>query len=256
MKMINRTVKALSATIGLLFFFSSLALAQAPAPAPAAPPAREYSGSFGGGITLTGGNTDTRSYNLAFNHIHERKNGNTDKITALYLRGEQNDVLTLDRASVIFRDEYKLSKRVFLFGEVSYLHDPFRDVNYYVAPVGGLGYKFVDTDRTKLQFSGGAGGTWERNSYVPVKSSGAVNAGQNFSQKISTSSEFVETVVAVWNTNDFSDSLTGFSAGLTTSISKQFELKVEFRDSYKNLPPNPTIKKNDTALVITFLLKY
>jgi putative salt-induced outer membrane protein YdiY len=149
-----------------------------------------------------------------------------------------------------------LSKKVFLFGEVSYLHDPFRDINYYVAPVGGLGYKFVDTDRTKLQFSAGAGGTWERNSYVPVKSSGAVNAGQNFTQKISTSSEFAETVVAVWNTNDFSDSLTGFSAGLTTSISKQFELKVEFRDSYKNRPPNPTIKKNDTALVITFLLKY
>ncbi len=116
-----------------MFFFSSLALAQAPAaaPAPAAPPAREYSGSFGGGITLTGGNTDTRSYNLSFSHIHERKNGNTDKITALYLRGEQNDVLTLDRAAVIFRDEYKLSRRVFMFGEVNYLHDPFRDINYY-----------------------------------------------------------------------------------------------------------------------------
>jgi len=254
--MIIRNVKAVFATLGCMFLLSSLALAQTPATPPAATPAREYSGSFGGGITLTGGNTDTRSYNLAFNHIHERKNGNTDKITALYLRGEQNDVLTLDRASVIFRDEYKLSKKVFLFGEVNYLHDPFRDINYYVAPVGGIGYKFVDTDRTKLQFSVGAGGTWERNSYVPVKSSGAINAGQTFSQKISTSSEFTETVAAVWNTNDFSDSLTGFAAGLTTSISKQFELKVEFRDSYKNKPPNPTIKKNDTALVITFLLKY
>lgn len=255
--MMIRTVKAVSATLVCMFFLSSLALAQAPAPAPAAapPPAREYSGSFGGGITLTGGNTDTRSYNLAFNHIHERTR-NTDKITALYLRGEQNDVLTLDRASVIFRDEYKLSKRVFLFGEVSYLHDPFRDINFYVAPVGGLGYKFVDNDRTKLQFSGGVGGTWEKNSYVAVKSSGAINAGQNFSQKISTSSEFTETVVANWNMDDYSDSLTAFAAGLTTSISKQFELKVEFRDSYKNRPPNSTIKKNDTALVITFLLKY
>jgi len=203
--MIIRTVKAVSATLGCMVFLSSLALAQAPAPAPAAPPAREYSGSFGGGITLTGGNTDTRSYNLAFNHIHERKNGNTDKITALYLRGEQNDVLTLDRASVIFRDEYKLSRRTFIFGEVSWLHDPFRDINYYVAPVGGFGYKFVDTDRTKFQVSAGAGGTWERNTYMPVKSSGAVNAGQSFSQKISTSSEITESVVANWNTNDFSD---------------------------------------------------
>ena len=120
--------------------------------------------------------------------------------------------------------------------------------------MGGPGYKFVDINRTKLQFSAAREGpgretpTW--------REPGAVNGGQTFSQKISTSSEFTETVVAVWNTNDFSDSLSAFSAGLTTSISKQFELKVEFRDSYKNRPPNPTIKKNDTALVITFLLKY
>ena len=254
--MMIRSVKTISTILACLFFFSNFAHAQAPAPAPAAPPAREYSGSFGGGITLTGGNTDTRAYNLSFNHIHERKNGNTDKITALYLRGEQNDVLTLDRASVIFRDEYKLTKKIFLFGEVSWLHDPFRDINYYVAPVGGLGYKFIDTDRTKLQVSAGAGGTWERNTYMPVRSSGAVNAGQSFSQKISTSSEFTEAVTANWNTSDFSDSFTAFATGLTTSISKQFELKVEFRDSYKNRPPNPTIKKNDTAFVVTFLLKY
>ena len=254
--MMIRSANAASAALACLFFFSSFALAQAPAPAPAAPPAREYSGSFGGGITLTGGNTETKAYNLSFNHIHERKNGNTDKITALYLRGEQNNVLNLDRATVIFRDEYKLSSRIFLFGEVTWLHDPFRDINYYVAPVGGIGYKFVDTDRTKLQFSAGAGGVWERNSYVPVKSSGAVNAGQSFSQKISTSSEFTESVTANWNTGDFSDSFTGFATGLTTSISKQFELKVEFRDSYKNRPPNATIKKNDTAFVLTFLLKY
>jgi putative salt-induced outer membrane protein YdiY len=253
-----RNVKGVFAIFACAFLFSGLAYAQAPAPAPAAPapPMREYSGSFGGGITLTGGNTDTRSYNLAFNHIHERKNGNTDKITALYLRGEQNDVLTLDRASVIFRDEYKLSRRVFLFGEVSWLHDPFRDINYYVAPVGGIGYKLVDNDRTKLQISGGAGGTWERNTYLPVKSSGAINAGESFSQKISTSSEFTETVASNWNTSDFSDSFTAFATGLTTSVTKEFELKVEFRDSYKNKPPSPTIKKNDTAFVVTFLLKY
>lgn len=251
-----RSVTAVSAVLACLFFFSGLAFAQAPAPAAAAPPAREYSGSFGGGITLTGGNTETKAYNLSFNHIHERKNGNTDKITALYLRGEQDNVLNLDRATVIFRDEYKLSSRTFIFGEVTWLHDPFRDINYYVAPVGGFGYKFVDTERTKLQISAGAGGTWERNSYVPVKSSGAVNAGQSFSQKISTSSEFTEAVTANWNTSDFTDSFTGFATGLTTSISKQFELKVEFRDSYKNRPPNATIKKNDTAFVLTFLLKY
>lgn len=252
--MIIRTAKTASAILGLSLLFSGFALAQAPAPA--APPAREYSGSFGGGVTLTSGNTTTRNYNLAFSHIHERKNGNTDKITALYLRGKQNDVLTLDRASVVFRDEYKLSKPVFLFGEAVYLSDRFKDISYYISTVGGLGYKFIDTDATKLQLSAGAGGVWEKNGGVDMRSSGSINAGQSFTQTLSSSATFTEKIGTNWNSNDFSDSLTGFSAGLTTSIAKKFELKVEFLDTYKSKPSNPLIKKNDTSLVIAFLMKY
>jgi len=257
--MIIRTARTVSAT-ACLFIFSSFALAQAPPPAqaPAAPPApaREYSGSFGGGMTLTSGNTSTRNYNLAFSHIHERKNGNTDKITALYLRGKQDGVLTLNRASVVFRDEYKLSDRTFLFGEVVYISDRFKDISYYISPIGGLGYKVIDSDTTKLQFSGGAGGVWEKNGGVDVRGSGSVNAGQSFSQNIGASSKFTETIGTIWNTDDFSDSLTGFSASLTTSIVRIFDLKIEFLDTYKSKPLNPLIKKNDTSLVISFLVKY
>jgi len=259
--MIIRTARTVSAIVCLILF-STFTLAQAPppaqAPAPAAPPppAREYSGSLGGGMTLTSGNTSTRNYNLAFSHIHERKNGNTDKITALYLRGKQDDVLTLSRASVVFRDEYKLSSRVFLFGEGVYLSDRFKDISYYLSPTGGLGYKIIDSDATKLQFSGGAGGVWEKNGGVDLRSSGSVSAGQSFSQKLGASSDFTEKVGTIWNTDDFGDSLTGFSAGLTTSIVKIFNLKIEFLDTYKSKPLNPLIKKNDTSLVISFLVKY
>ena len=44
--------------------------------------------------------------------------------------------------------------------------------------------------------------------------------------------------------------------GLTTSIVKQLELKVEFQDTYKSITPKANIKKNDTAFVLTFLIKY
>jgi putative salt-induced outer membrane protein YdiY len=251
-----RCAMLLSALLGSQLMCSTAAYAQAPAAAPAPAPAREYSGSFGGGLSLTGGNTDTRSYNLSFSHIHERKNGNTDKITASYLYGSENNVTSVNRGNVAFRDEYKLSSRTFVFGEARYLSDPFKDIQWYLAPYGGLGYKFIDNDKTKLQASGGVGGVWEKNSYVDVHKSGSVNAGEDFSQKIGASSELKETVVAVWKMNDFSDSLTGFSTSLTTSISKLFQLQVEFRDNYKNKPSKPEIKKNDTTFVVNFLLKY
>jgi putative salt-induced outer membrane protein YdiY len=252
-----RCAMFLSGLLGSLLMNFNVAYAQAPAAAPApAAPAREYSGNFGGGLSLTGGNTDTRSYNLSFSHIHERKNGNTDKITASYLYGSENDVTSVNRGNVAFRDEYKLSSRSFVFGEARYVFDPFKDIQWYLAPYGGLGYKLIDNDKTKLQASGGVGGVWEKNSYVDVHNSGSVNAGEEFSQKIGASSELKETVVAVWKMDDFSDSLTGFSMSLTTSISKLFQLQVEFRDNYKNKPSKPEIKKNDTTFVVNFLLKY
>jgi putative salt-induced outer membrane protein len=162
----------------------------------------------------------------------------------------------VNRASVVLRDEYKLSGRVFLFGQGDYLSDRFKDISYLVAPVGGIGYKFLDSDETKLQLSGGAGGIWEKNGGIAVKKSGSLNAGEDFSQKISSTAKFTQSISALWKTNDTSDSLTNFSLGLTTSISKRLELKVEFLDSFKNRPPNPTIKKNDTAFVVAFVLKY
>jgi hypothetical protein len=34
------------------------------------------------------------------------------------------------------------------------------------------------------------------------------------------------------------------------------QLKLEFLDSYKNKPANPALKKNDTAFVTAFVLKF
>jgi len=219
-------------------------------------PMKLYTGSFGGGLALTSGNTDTKNYNLTFSLTRDPKTRNVFKAEALYLRATQSDVLNLERAAAKVRDEYSLTKKVFLFAEFGYLRDPFKDIRYLLSPGGGIGYKFVDTDATKLAISGGAGGLFEKNSGVPVKKSGSVNAGQTLSQKLSADTTFTESVATLWKMDDFNDSLTNFRAGLTTTLYKNLELKVEFLDTYKSRPPLPTIKKNDTAFIMTFLLKY
>jgi putative salt-induced outer membrane protein YdiY len=234
---------------------SPVAMAQAQAQQTPAP-MKLYTGNFGGGLALTSGNTDTKNYNLTFSLTRDPKTKNVFKTEALYLRGTESDVLNLERAAVKVRDEYSLTKKVFLFAEFDYLRDPFKDIRYLLAPIGGVGYKFIDTDSTKLAISGGAGGLWEKNSDVPVKKSGSVNAGQTFFQKLSTDTTLTESVATLWKTNDFDDSLTSFRAGLTTTLYKNLELKVEFLDTYKSKPPSITIKKNDTAFIMTFLLKY
>src|SRR5262245_31095215 len=159
----------------VLTFAASPVAAQAQQPPP---PMSIYSGSFGGGFALTGGNTDTKNVNLTFNLVRDPKTKNIFKADALYLRASQNDVLTLHRSALKLRDEYNLSKRVFLFAEVGYLRDEFKDIQYLWSPIGGIGYRLITNDRTMLTVSGGVGGYFEKNSYVPVKKSGSVNAGQ------------------------------------------------------------------------------
>src|SRR5207244_5165891 len=104
--------------------------------------------------------------------------------------------------------------------------------------------------------STGVGGVWEKDIGLPVKKSGSLNVGEIFSQKLSSTATFTQSFSTLWKTNDFDDSLSNFAAGLTTSINKRLELKFEFLDSYKNKPPTPAIKKNDTVLVMTFLVKF
>jgi len=241
------------AAIAAVVFTAQLATAQAqqpPAPTPL------YTGSFGGGFALTSGNTDTKNFNLTFNLVRDPKMKSVFKVDALYLRGSQNDVLNLHRSALKLRYEYSLTSRVFLFGEFGYLKDEFKDIQYLLAPIGGIGYKLINTDRTLLAVSGGAGGYFEKNSFVPVKKSGSLNAGEEFSHKLTPTTTLTQSISTLWKTNDFGDSLTNFRAGVTTTLYQNLELKVEFLDSYKTKPPNPTIKKNDTAFLTTFLLKY
>lgn len=223
--------------------------------APPEPP-RVYTGSFGGGFALTGGNTDTQNFNLTLGVVRDPKTRNVMKANAVYLRGDQNDVLNLDRTAVNLRDEFTISGRTFAFGQLDYLRDQFKQIIFLWAPVGGLGFKAVNTDSTLLALDGGAGGLWEKNPGRDTRSSASLTAGQRFQHKISTTATFTESLATLWKTNDFADSLTNFSVGVTTSLSRNLELKVEFLDSYKNKPPRANVKKNDTAFVTAFVLKF
>src|SRR6185369_1393195 len=88
-------------------------LAQAPAE-----PTPLYTGNVGGGLALTGGNTDTKNFNLTAAVVRDPKTRNIIKANASYLKGDQNDVLNLDRSSFNLRDEYTLSGRTFAFGQM------------------------------------------------------------------------------------------------------------------------------------------
>ena len=218
-------------------------------------PEKHFSGNLGAGLSLTQGNTDTTNFNVSGDLTYDPKTKNVMKFEGLYLRSNSNNEDTADRLSLGFRDEYSFSKRLYVYGAMGYMRDPFKDIRYLLNPQGGLGFKPVITKKVEWTLNAGGGSVWEKNPDADVQTSGTLNAGESLKMKISKNAKFSHTFSGLWKTENFSDALYHFSFALTTSITSRAEVKVEFIDDFKNVTPDPSIEKNDTAFIVSFLYK-
>jgi putative salt-induced outer membrane protein YdiY len=196
------------------------------------------------------------NYNLAFDLTRTPKARNVMKWTGLYLRGDQNKAVVVNRTSLGYRDEYTLSGRTFLFGQVDYLRDTFKLIDYLVAPTAGVGYKVVNTDSTKFFVDGGAGSVSEKNPGVDLRTSGALTAGEKLALQLTPTASIKHATTGLWKANDFSDGLYTFSVGLATRVSERMQLSVDLLDTFKNRPPTAATKKNDVAFVTAVTAKF
>jgi len=248
----------------LLVALGRPALAQQPTPAqqpmcpcpPPPPPPPVWTGSVGFGLTLNRGNTDTTNVNLSFEAKRDPKTNDVYIFKALYLRGETNGEATDNRLFTLGRYERNLTPRLFAFGQVTYLHDEFKQIDYHIAPVGGIGYKVVKTDRVTLSADGGFGVIWEKNPGEDVETSASVTSGDTFEFKLSPTAKITQSFVALWDAGDFGDALYTFGSALSASLTKQSELKIALLDTYATRPPSAEVKKNDVALLVTVVYKF
>jgi putative salt-induced outer membrane protein len=223
---------------------------------PPSPPPPVWKGALGGGLSMTGGNTDTNSYNLDFAVVRDPKKKDVFKADGFYLRTDTDGEAAVDRTGLGARYERALGKsaRAFAFGEVRYLRDAFKDVDHLITPTVGLGYRVVDKERVKLSADAGVGLAFEQLAGQEATTNGAVSAGENFLWKLSPSAAFVHAGRALWKIDDFGDAYYHLEAGILASLARRFDLKLTFADDYKALPL-PDKKKNDTALLATIVFK-
>jgi putative salt-induced outer membrane protein YdiY len=240
--------------VGLMVSSVLLSCDQVFAQAPAEPP-KHWTVAASAGLALTSGNKDTSTVNAAYDVTYDPKTRNIVKSDALLIRGKTEGELTVSRFGLNVRDEFKISTRTFVFGQNQYLRDEFKGIDYLVAPAGGVGYKVFDTMTTKLDVDAGAGGVWEKNPGVDIRSSGAVIAGEKLTQTFTATTTFTQSVAALWKTKDWDDSLYTFGVGIAVAMSQRTQLKAEVLDVYKNKPPVPTVKKNDVAVLMAIVYK-
>ena len=208
------------------------------------------------GLALTSGNSDTSTVNLAYDLTYDPQARNIVKSDGLFLRGETEGELTAHRTGLNIRDEYRLTQRVFVFGQNQYLKDEFKEIEYLLAPTGGIGYKLIDTPETKLAVDGSAGVVWEKNTGIAdTSSSGALAASQRLQHALTGNTTLTQTFAGLWKMEDFEDALFTLGVSIAASMSTRTQLKVEALDTYKNKPPLPTIQANDVAVLMAIVYK-
>jgi putative salt-induced outer membrane protein YdiY len=251
-----KTLAVITALFCLLFISVAAAHGQSTGP---------WSTEIGAGLAMTNGNNDTKNINLSLALVRDAKTRNVFRFNGLYLRGDKDGTLLINQTAFTGRDEVNISTRTYVFFQGAFLKDTFKNINYLFSPTAGIGYKLINSDVTVLAIDTGLGGVWERdigrNSFgqpVPLdtKGTGAYNAGERFARKVSSTAAVTQSFNSLWKTNDWSDSLHNFSAGIAASLTQRTQLKLEFLDTFKNRPAFVSLKKNDTALITSLVLKF
>jgi putative salt-induced outer membrane protein len=235
--------------------------AQPPQPPPPAagapaPPAGPWTGSAGFGLSLNRGNTSTTNFNLSGDATYDPKKRSVWKFKTLYLRGVTNGDLAVDRFLAEVRDELTLTPRVYAFGQLQFLEDQFKQIDYLIAPSAGVGYKLIATPATSFNVDGGFGVKFEKNPGVDRRTDPVFSAGDKFEHKLSPTSTITQGFTALWKASDFGDAIYNFSAGAAAALTARTQLKIELVDTYASRPPNEAVKQNDVALISALVYKF
>lgn len=220
------------------------------------PPPPGWIGSASAGIALTQGNSDTSNVNLAYEVKRETGSRWVFKSTGLFLRGESEGELITNRLAFNAREEWKWSERTSLFGQLQYMRDTFKEIDYLVSPNVGVNRYLIKDDRTELGVDAGIGAVWEKNPGLDVRTSGALTAGQSFQHKLTATTTLTEKVAALWKMSDLADALYVITVGIATNVTDTIQMKAELLDTYKNKPAGVTVVKNDVAFVLSFVYKF
>lgn len=148
-----------------------------PKPAPPPPPDEDgeifkhWKGGIDLGLNGSEGNTESLNFRVAVGAKRTTKRQETT-FSSVYSRKSQDSEVTGNRWDTALRNDWNLGESnwiVWAQGRVEY--DDFQDWNWRVQLSAGLGYKFINSDTTKLLGRFGLGATKEfggsRNEWIP-----------------------------------------------------------------------------------------
>ena len=105
---------------------------------------------------MSRGNSDADSFNAMLD-LFLVADAWKHELTVDGLYGKSAGIVAAERWDARLQSNYNITTSLFAFGALSYINDRFSGFVYQTSATGGLGYKFVNTDSTKLSLQAGVG---------------------------------------------------------------------------------------------------
>jgi putative salt-induced outer membrane protein len=223
------------------------------------PPQDVWIGKGQFGFLSSHGNSDAESINGNVDML--RYDGawkNEVYLGGLY--GKNSGIVSAERWEARSQSNYTVSGDLFAFGGLRYEHDLFDGFQYQASATTGMGYKFINSDATKLTAQVGAGyrrlrpetidkdDTGQVISRTPLDAMGEAiaTAGVDFLHAFNKTTTFTNKFLVEAGS---SDTLLHDELALTVKMSDKLALSVGYTIADNTKPPAPLKKLDTTASV-------
>jgi len=232
---------------------------------PPPPPQDVWTGKGQAGYTSSQGNTVSKSANAAidmsylagpWNHMFH--------LGGLY--GQNTGYVSAERWDTLWQTNYSFTTDLYTFGALRYSHDLFSGFDYQASASAGLGYKFINTDTTKLSAQVGVGYQVLRPEDITKNSVGEVTSrdlqpsensvigtfGVNYSQALTKTTTLSDILLV--NSGSINTLVTNTLA-LTVKMSTKLALSLGYNVQDNTSPP-PGLKKVDTLETVNLVYSF
>jgi putative salt-induced outer membrane protein len=212
----------------------------------------EWEGKGELGLVIARGNTETETISAKADMVNESDPWK-HLVGFSVLRSTSSNVTTADRYEVHGQSDYSLSARSYVLGALRYENDEFSPYTYQAVAALGYGYKFYDTEDTKLSVELGVGYRRTEDRLTGEKQGDAIaRGGMNYENKLTDSTVvYDKLLVESGSDNTFIQNELGVKVAMNASLA----LSVAYLVRY-NTDVDPPLEDMDELLTANLVFSF
>jgi putative salt-induced outer membrane protein len=221
-----------------------------------APALAEWKGKGELGLVLARGNTEQETINAKADMVSESDPWK-HLVGFSFLRSTSGDELTGDRYELHGQSDYKLSERSYALGSLRYEDDQFSPYTYQAVASLGYGYKFFNTETTKLDTEAGVGYRRAEDRLSGATQGEAIfRGGVNYEQKLTSNTDIYDKfLVESGESNTFLQNELGIKVAMNASLALSVAYTIRHNTDV-NENAVPVLEKTDELVTANLVFAF